>query len=118
MTGAGSFLKTLLDGVTADETTSPAIDCVGLTALTVYVLGVGTTSSGVLTVEEAAWDDDKQVDKSATWSSITTVNASDATAGAYKAVHLTVASYGFVRVRVSTAIGGGGSIYVWLVGAP
>jgi hypothetical protein len=118
MTGAGSFCKIALDGVTADETPSPLFDCIGCTHLAVYVLGVGTTSGGVLTVEEAVWDDDKQVDKSATWSSITTINASDASAGVYKAVHLTVAGYGFVRVRVSTAISGGGVIYAWLVGAP
>jgi hypothetical protein len=97
MTGAGSFCKIALDGVTADETPSPLFDCIGCTHLAVYVLGVGTTSGGVLTVEEAVWDDDKQVDK---------------------AVHLTVAGYGFVRVRVSTAISGGGVIYAWLVGAP
>lgn len=99
----------LLTAVTADETLSRAVDCAGLTHLVIYVKGTGTTSSGVVTIEEADWSDLEQ-DYTGTWSSITTVNASDVTGGAQKAIHLDPGAYGFVRTRISTAIGGGGSI--------
>lgn len=102
----------LTDAIT-DETTSPWVDVRGRTHLVFYINGLGTTSSGVITLEESkptknnAWP--------ATASSISTVNASDVTGGVDKAVHLTVGAYAFVRARVSTAIGGGGSVTVGLI---
>jgi hypothetical protein len=103
----------LLTAAIDDETTSVWADVRGRTHLVLYISGLGTTSGGVLTIEESlptlqnVWP--------ATASSISTVNASDVSAGVCKAVHLTVGAYAFVRVRVSTAITGGGSVTVGLV---
>lgn len=103
----------LITAATADETTSAWVDVRGRTHIVLYVSGLGTTSSGVLTFEESlpsaanAWP--------ATASSISTLNAADVSAGVCKAVHLTVGGYGFVRARISTVIGGGGTITVGLV---
>jgi hypothetical protein len=103
----------LLTAAIADETTSAWVDVRGRTHIVLYVSGLGTISSGVLTFEESlptaqnVWP--------ATASSISTTNAADVSAGASKAVHLTVGAYAFVRVRITTVIGGGGSVTVGLV---
>lgn len=99
----------LLTTQTVDETTSDAVHCEGFPNIVVYLKSTGVTSSGVVTIEEA--DDENYA---GTWSEITTVNASDVTGGAEVAVHLEVGAYGWVRVRISTVIGGGGSISAYL----
>jgi hypothetical protein len=68
----------------------------------------------VITFEEADYGPTEQT-YIGTWSSISTTNASDVSAGKMKAVHLTVASYGHVRARISDAITGGGTITVRIV---
>jgi hypothetical protein len=103
--------------VSADETYGQWIDVRGCTAVTFYVLGKGTTSSGVITFEETAPKDfsvfpflpSAPVDVG-NYPSITTLNASVVSAGLQQAVHLQIAAYAFVRARISTAIGGGGTI--------
>lgn len=100
----------LLNAQTADETLGPRVDCSGFTNIVIYVKGTGTTSSGVITIEEADYNPNTEVDYTGTWSAIITVNASDVTAGVQKAVHLPTGAYAWVRTRISTAIGGGGSI--------
>ena len=118
MNGSAPFRIKVLENNTADETVRTPVPCLGCSNLTVYTLSAGTTSSGVLTVETASWDPLSQQDNSATWSSIATINASDSSAGVYKATALTAGAYDFVRVRISTVIGGGGTISAWLVAAP
>lgn len=116
---AQPFTAQLLTEVTADETTSVAVEVGGLSALTFYVIGSGTTSSGVITIEEA-WYDPSLFGGTGgyggTWSSMTTINASDVTGGAQKAYHPSFGAYKWVRARISTAIGGGGNISVVLIG--
>lgn len=99
----------ILPASSADETISVEIDVFGANAVSFYVVGVGTTSSGVITFEEAPTKG-----YTGTWSSISTMNASDVTGGATKAYHATVSSFAVVRARISTAIGGGGTIAVHL----
>jgi hypothetical protein len=87
----------------------------GADYVTFYLTSTGTTSSGVISIEEGApkkIDFPIQVPSEAVGSHsvITTVNASTFTGDAQVAVHLTVASYLFVRARISTVIGGGGSV--------
>ena len=104
------YRSVVLSAVSADESAG-ARDVSSFTHLVIFLTGTGTTSSGVITIEEA-----DQVDHAGTWSAITTANASDVTGGATKAIHLTVAGYGALRIRVSTVIGGGGTITAVLRG--
>ncbi len=118
MNAAGNIRACVIDKQTADEYICAPIDVLGCTHLAVYVLGLGTTSGGVITIEEACWDPLTQVDRATTWVAVGTMNASDSSAGVMKVTHLTVGAYSHMRVRISTAISGGGTISAWLVGAP
>ena len=118
----GAVLSTtLLTDQTADETLSPWIDVRGCAHLVFYCSSLGTTSSGVVTFEEAApknlGETGAPVFGAGTdgYSAITTVNASTFSAGLQVAVHAPVVAYCFVRARISTVIGGGGSVSVGLV---
>lgn len=123
MSGYGGFGYTaLLKDQTVDETTSKWVDVRGRQLITFYVSGTGTTSSGVITLEEClAVGDPANANQEplqyypGTASPIYDVNASDVTGDKQKAIHVSPASYGFVRARISTVIGGGGSISVGLV---
>lgn len=85
-------------------------------ALQTWVIeGTGVTSSGVVTLEEATWDPASSVPYAGTWSAITTVNASDVTGGAQKFVHIQATANGNTRPRISTLIGGGGTVSVYLL---
>jgi hypothetical protein len=108
----GSLRVPLLSAQSADETTSEGVDCSGFPNVAIYVIGAGTTSSGVITIEEADYNPATAASApyTGTWSAVTTVNASDVTGGAQVAVHLGVGAYGYVRTRISTVIGGGGTI--------
>lgn len=112
-TGFGPARLVSLSAATIDETLGRPFDASGYPYLTFWIKGSGTTSSGVITLEEADYDPQTETNQvySGTWSSITTVNASDVTGGAQKAVHVTANSR-WVRPRISTVIGGGGSITV------
>lgn len=111
--GAQQFIA--IDAQSTDETLGIPLDARGATDITVYCVGNGTTSGGVITIEECAMDLMKGSEFKGTWSSIATVNASDVTAGVQKATHLTVAAYSWVRARISTAISGGGTVTVTMV---
>lgn len=113
-----------LTAQSADETLGPWIDVRGKTSLTFYCTSTGTTSSGVVSFEEAApsatFSNQSTVTdvfgaSTGNYSVITTVNASTFTGGAQVAVHPARAAYCFVRARISTAIGGGGTVSVGLV---
>ena len=85
--------------------------------VTIVVQGTGTTSSGVVTIEEAYYDQTAgDPVYSGTWSTITTVNASSVTGGAQQIVHVMGTSAWAVRARISTIIGGGGTVSVWAWG--
>lgn len=115
-TQSGKLLVPLLNAETVDETASLPVDCSGFPHVTIYVTGTGTTSSGVVTIEEAFIPAATYAASyTGTWSVLTTVNASDVTGGAQKAVHLAVSAYASVRTRISTVIGGGGSVSTALV---
>lgn len=118
MTGYAPKVEVLLLNQTADETTSIPINCLGYNTITLYVSGAGTTSSGVVTFEDASWDASvfKATDAyTGTWNPITTEDAADVTAGKMVATRLTAGAYHWVRARISTAIGGGGTLSVILV---
>ena len=116
----GSLAVNLLSSVIDDETISQPVDVEGRTSVTFYVTGTGTTSSGVVTLETSmpvgsATNPQEVQDYAGTWSAITTVNASDVTGGQQKFVSISPSAFSRVRARVSTVIGGGGSISVGLV---
>jgi|DEB0MinimDraft_3_1074331.scaffolds.fasta_scaffold02359_6 hypothetical protein len=111
----GYLQADVLTAAINDGTTSPWVDVRSYTHIVFYISGLGTTSGGVITIEEGF--PTKENVWAATPSVISTVNASDVSGGVQKAVHLTVGAYAFVRARVSTAISGGGSITARLVAA-
>lgn len=94
--------RTLQDAQTTGNGT--AVNLQLAVSSTIYCEGTGTTSGGVITIEEA-----RDVATAGTWSSLTTINASSITAGANIAVHLS-GVYLAVRARISSTITGGGTI--------
>jgi hypothetical protein len=107
----------LLTDESADETTSEAVLVLGYPNLSLYVIGSGTTSSGVITIETADYNPSTAAASlyAGTWSPITTVNASDVSGDKQKVISISNAPYTWVRTRISTAIGGGGTISTVLV---
>ena len=107
----------LLRAETVDETTSVAVNVLGYSNLSIYVTGTGTTSSGVVTIETADYDPANAADTlyAGTWSPIATVNASDVSGGQQKVITISNIAYTWVRTRISTVIGGGGSVNTTLV---
>jgi hypothetical protein len=116
MPGQGPSRVVSLNAAITDETLGAYFNASQSPYVTVYLTGNLTTSSGIVTIEEADWDEEKDTPFSSTWSPITTVNASDVSGGVQKAIHLPVCNYHFVRCRVSTVIGGGGSITAVITG--
>lgn len=120
--GVPRTVQCLVDAID-DETLGPWIDVRGYPYLTFYVSSAGTTSTGVITFEEMCPAKNWQTTMnppafgaaSGDYASISTKNASDTSAGKQAAVACTVRAYGWVRARVSTVIGGGGSVSVVLV---
>ncbi len=105
--GATSPNGTVLTGATSG--TGQAVLVAGYQNLVLYLTSSGTTSGGVVTIEEAS-----DIGYGGTWSSVTTVNASSFSGGATVAYHFPVSAYGAIRARISSAITGGGSIAVVL----
>lgn len=98
-------------GVTSG--TSKPIPSAGAGIVTFYFRSVGTTSGGTVLIEEADWvADEKQ--PNVTWSQVASVAASTFTGGAIAAYHVTNSAYGYLRVRISSNITGGGSVIVTL----
>lgn len=80
--------------------------------LTFYLRSIGTTSGGTILIEEADWGD-REAPYSGTWSQIASIAASSFTGGAQTAYHINSDnSFRYVRVRISAAITGGGSVLV------
>lgn len=82
---------------------------VGSGLLSVFLRSIGTTSGGNVLIEEADWGPLETV-YSGTWSQISSIAASSFTGGAQVATHITNCAYGYVRVRINSAITGGGTI--------
>lgn len=113
MQGKGPRRIVCIDAQSADETLGVPTIAPGFALQTYVVQGNGTTSSGVITIEEASWGENESI-YTGTWSEITTVNASDVTGGAQKFIHVSPTANAATRPRISTAIGGGGTISVFL----
>ncbi len=76
---------------------------------TIYLRSIGTTSGGTIIIEEADWGP-LEAPYSGTWSQITSITASTFTGGAQFAYHIPDSSYGWIRIRIGSAITGGGTI--------
>lgn len=97
-------------GVTALGTHAPLLrEVQGI--ISFFFRSIGTTSGGTILIEEADWGPG-EAPYSGTWSVVQTISASAFSGGAQLAVHITDSAYGWVRVRISSAITGGGSIIV------
>ncbi len=94
-------------GVTAG--TSMPIEIVSNDELVFYFESLTTTSGGTLLIEEAS-----RQNYSGTWSVIATVSASSFTGGVQIAYHVSPNAFAWVRVRISSAITGGGSVLVFM----
>lgn len=77
--------------------------------VSVYLRSIGVTSGGTILIEEADYTETTQP-YSGTWSQVATISASTFSNGAQSASHITDSAYGFLRVRISADITGGGSI--------
>lgn len=77
--------------------------------LSIILRSVGTTSGGTVLIEEADWGPLEQP-YAGTWSLMATIAASSFTGGAEVVVHVSDSAFGWIRVRISAAITGGGSI--------
>jgi len=94
-----------------DKTTgmSMPIDVSHYSNITIYLKGAGTISAGTLIVEEA----DYVNNYTGTWSDITgpvPIDCTDVTAGQQKAYQVPLGAYGFLRVRIGTAVAGAGGV--------
>lgn len=77
--------------------------------IAIVLRSIGVTSGGTIIIEEADWGPLEGV-YSGTWSQISSIAASTFTGGAQLVTHITDSAFGWVRVRISAAITGGGSI--------
>jgi hypothetical protein len=75
----------------------------------VYLRSVGTTSGGTVLIEEADWGPLEST-YTGTWSVVATISASAFSGGVQQAYHIANSAYRYVRVRISSAITGGGTI--------
>jgi hypothetical protein len=112
----GPLRTVLMTGATATGP-SPAVDVSSYSNLVVYFTSTGTTSGGTVLVEEAEWDPNQGQNFTGTWVPVTTIAASSFSPTAIAVYHLpSPACYGFVRVRISATITGGGTIAAVLRG--
>ncbi len=94
-------------GVTAG--TSQPVDYSMQGVVAFYLRSIGTTSGGTVLIEEADWGP-QETPYGGTWSTVATIAASSFTGGAEIAYHIIDSAYGYLRVRISSAITGGGTI--------
>ena len=106
----------LLGTVNADQTVTGVTAGVSIPIevgandeLVFYFESSGATSGGTVLIEEAS-----RANYTGTWSQIASVAASSFTGTVQLGYHLGPNAFGFVRVRISSAITGGGSILVFL----
>ena len=77
--------------------------------IAIILRSVGATTGGTILIEEADWGPLEQV-YSGTWSQIQSIAASSFTGGAQVVIHISDSSYRYIRVRISSAITGGGTV--------
>jgi hypothetical protein len=106
-----------ITGVTSG--TSLIVDLTFWSTLTIWIRGVGTIGGGTLITEEADMTPAEQLENTynGTWSQLQSQAASAVTGGAQIAIHIGPNSYRFVRVRISSNITGGGTVYVVVTGS-
>lgn len=114
MINQGPKMVTLLSAVITDETFSQPIDVRGYTHFVVYILPEGTVTSGAVTMLEGTIDPTTKQPYGGTWATIGSAISPTSAAGT-SATHFTVGAYSHIQARVSTAIGGGGSVSIVLV---
>ncbi len=112
---APTRIKLLTNAITAaTQGISAPVNVEGRDELVFYFSSTSTTSSGTFKIEEGDFDPADGV-YSGTWSQIgSDVLASAFTGGAQQAVHISPNAYGWVRVRQTVNVGGGGSVSVVL----
>jgi hypothetical protein len=109
-----SILLGTFDGPTDTHTgvtsgTSRPIRVYGFDELVFTFESIGTTSGGTILIEEAT-----RPVYSGTWSQIASISASSFSGTAQQAYHVNLSAFHYVRVRISSAITGGGSILAYL----
>ncbi len=107
-------LITLLNTVTSIAAgLSVPINVEGRDEIAICFQSNGTTSGGTLKIEEAFYPKDGPV-YAGTWSQVgSDVSASAFTGTAQQVYHISPNSYQWIRVRISGAITGGGSVTVY-----
>lgn len=91
---------------------------------TIVLQSSGATTTGAISIEEAFWDNlpsnggvgsTPGPQYAGTWSVIQSVNASTFSSGSQVVIHVQ-GSVWALRTRISTAIGGGGTVTAWAYG--
>jgi hypothetical protein len=102
-----------ITGVTAGV--SVPVDCLGWGAVKIYLRSIGTTSGGTVAIEEADWGP-WEAPYSGTWSQVVTaIAASTFTGGKQLATVVPLSANRFIRVNITGAITGGGTIIASMV---
>lgn len=92
--------------------------------LTVVIQSSGTTSTGAISIEEAFYEDQPSnggigasagVQYAGAWSVIQSIDMAPLTGGDQQIVHVQ-GSVWALRCRITTAVGGGGSVTAWAYG--
>ena len=103
--------------VAAGTVTDPPANVLGWSAFKVYLTGNGgPIASGTIIIEEADFAPAPTTPYAGPWVQVSSIAATDATAGATKAYALTTTPpFSQLRARLSVAVAGGGSITVTLI---
>lgn len=80
--------------------------------VTVVLQSAGTTSGGVITLEEAYYPV-QDTPYAGTWSKLQDINASDFSGTKQELVHIVNYSIWAIRARISSDITGGGTVTIW-----
>jgi hypothetical protein len=106
ITNTGTAPKFLLDRQTVDETTSVPFQNLGSHKdFTVTYTSEGTTSSGNMIIEESDLPS-----YTGTWSQLHSQTAAAVSGNAKLCVHVQIGAGMWTRVRINTAIAGGGTM--------
>lgn len=99
------------DGTVAGVTTgqSRVLEFPSSSYVTFYLTSIGTTSGGTIVIEEADFAP-ATVMYNGIWGAIQTISASTFTGGQQLPVHIMATPYGYLKIRISSPITGGGSI--------
>ena len=82
----------------------------GRDEIALYLGSIGTTTGGTILVEEADYDPTVDPIYAGTWSLIQTIDPNDFTGTKQKVYHISPNAYSAVRVRISSAITGTGTV--------